>query len=72
MPSDTEEKIFKIGHSPDPDDAFMFYALAACSERVVTDLVVLRPFLFVTEHGCANFMPTHDEVMAFVDSRGGL
>ena len=25
--SDTE-KIFKIGHSPDPDDAFMFYAMA--------------------------------------------
>jgi 1,4-dihydroxy-6-naphthoate synthase len=27
MPA-TEEKIFKIGHSPDPDDAFMFYAMA--------------------------------------------
>ena len=24
----TEEKIFRIGHSPDPDDAFMFYAMA--------------------------------------------
>jgi sugar/nucleoside kinase (ribokinase family) len=25
----------------------------------------------VTKHGCANFMPTFDEVMAFVESRGG-
>ena len=24
----TEEKVFRIGHSPDPDDAFMFYAMA--------------------------------------------
>ncbi len=24
----TAEKVFKIGHSPDPDDAFMFYAMA--------------------------------------------
>jgi 1,4-dihydroxy-6-naphthoate synthase len=24
----TEEKVFHIGHSPDPDDAFMFYAMA--------------------------------------------
>lgn len=24
----TAEKIFRIGHSPDPDDAFMFYAMA--------------------------------------------
>jgi 1,4-dihydroxy-6-naphthoate synthase len=23
-----EEKVFRIGHSPDPDDAFMFYAMA--------------------------------------------
>lgn len=28
--------------------------------------------IVVTEHGCANFMPTHEEVMAFVDERGGL
>jgi 5-dehydro-2-deoxygluconokinase len=28
--------------------------------------------IVVTEHGCANFMPTYAEVMAFVDSRGGL
>ena len=28
--------------------------------------------IVVTKHGCANFMPTFDEVMAFVDSRGGL
>jgi 5-dehydro-2-deoxygluconokinase len=28
--------------------------------------------IVVTKHGCANFMPTYDEVMAFVDSRGGL
>jgi 5-dehydro-2-deoxygluconokinase len=28
--------------------------------------------IVVTQHGCANFMPTYDEVMAFVDSRGGL
>jgi 1,4-dihydroxy-6-naphthoate synthase len=24
----TAEKVFRIGHSPDPDDAFMFYAMA--------------------------------------------
>lgn len=24
------------------------------------------------KHGCANFMPTYDEVMAFVEARGGL
>ncbi len=28
--------------------------------------------IVVTKHGCANFMPTYDEVMAFIDSRGGL
>ena len=28
--------------------------------------------IVVTKHGCANFMPTWDEVMAFVDGRGGL
>ena len=26
--SQTPEKVFRIGHSPDPDDAFMFYAMA--------------------------------------------
>lgn len=28
--------------------------------------------IVVTEHGCANFMPTYDEVMEFVGERGGL
>ena len=28
--------------------------------------------IVVTKHGCANFMPTMDEVMAFVTPRGGL
>jgi 5-dehydro-2-deoxygluconokinase len=28
--------------------------------------------IVVTRHGCANFMPTYDEVMAFVAERGGL
>lgn len=28
--------------------------------------------IVVTKHGCANFMPTYDEVMAFVEQRGGL
>ena len=28
--------------------------------------------IVVTKHGCANFTPTHQEVMAFVDQRGGL
>ena len=28
--------------------------------------------IVVTKHGCANFMPTWDEVMAFVGERGGL
>jgi len=28
--------------------------------------------IVVTKHGCANFMPTYDEVMAFVAGRGGL
>jgi 5-dehydro-2-deoxygluconokinase len=28
--------------------------------------------IVVTKHGCANFMPTFDEVMAFVESRGGF
>jgi 5-dehydro-2-deoxygluconokinase len=28
--------------------------------------------IVVTRHGCANFMPTYAEVMAFVDERGGL
>jgi len=28
--------------------------------------------IVVQAHGCANFMPTYDEVMAFVESRGGL
>jgi 5-dehydro-2-deoxygluconokinase len=28
--------------------------------------------IVVTKHGCANFMPTYDEALAFVDPRGGL
>ncbi len=28
--------------------------------------------IVVTQHGCANFMPTYDEVMAFVDERDGF
>lgn len=28
--------------------------------------------IVVTQHGCANFTPTYDEVMAFVDSKGGF
>lgn len=28
--------------------------------------------IVVTKHGCANFMPTYDEVMAFVAARGGV
>jgi len=28
--------------------------------------------IVVTKHGCANFMPTYDELMTFVDSYGGL
>ena len=28
--------------------------------------------IVVTKHGCANFMPTYDEVMQFVEGYGGL
>jgi 5-dehydro-2-deoxygluconokinase len=28
--------------------------------------------ILVTKHGCANFMPTYDEVMAFIEDHGGL
>ncbi len=28
--------------------------------------------IVVTRHGCANFMPTYDEVMSFVEGRGGF
>jgi len=28
--------------------------------------------ILVTRHGCANFMPTHDEVMAFIQDHGGF
>ena len=28
--------------------------------------------IVVTKHGCANFMPTYNEVMEFVETRGGL
>ncbi|SVC56778.1 uncharacterized protein METZ01_LOCUS309632 [marine metagenome] len=28
--------------------------------------------IVVTKHGCANFMPTYNEAMAFVEARGGL
>ena len=28
--------------------------------------------IVVTEHGCANFMPTYDQVMSFIDRRGGI
>jgi 5-dehydro-2-deoxygluconokinase len=28
--------------------------------------------ILVTKHGCANFMPTFDEVVAFADAQGGL
>ena len=28
--------------------------------------------IVVTKHGCANFMPTYDEMMTFVDTHGGI
>ena len=28
--------------------------------------------ILVTKHGCANFMPTYDEVMTFIQDRGGF
>jgi 5-dehydro-2-deoxygluconokinase len=28
--------------------------------------------ILVTEHGCANFMPTHDQVMQFIQQHGGF
>jgi len=28
--------------------------------------------ILVTKHGCANFMPTYDEVMLFIQNHGGL
>jgi 5-dehydro-2-deoxygluconokinase len=28
--------------------------------------------ILVTKHGCANFMPTYDEVTAFVQNHGGM
>ena len=28
--------------------------------------------VLVTKHGCANFMPTHDEVMSFISAHGGF
>jgi 5-dehydro-2-deoxygluconokinase len=28
--------------------------------------------ILVTKHGCANFMPTHGEVMAFIEDHGGF
>lgn len=28
--------------------------------------------ILVTKHGCANFMPTHDEVMTFIGEHGGF
>lgn len=28
--------------------------------------------ILVTQHGCANFMPTNDEVMTFIESHGGF
>ncbi|GCE21901.1 5-dehydro-2-deoxygluconokinase [Dictyobacter kobayashii] len=28
--------------------------------------------ILVTQHGCANFMPTHDEVMTFIQEHGGF
>lgn len=28
--------------------------------------------ILVTKHGCANFMPTYDEVMAFIKEHGGM
>ncbi|GCE07652.1 5-dehydro-2-deoxygluconokinase [Dictyobacter aurantiacus] len=28
--------------------------------------------ILVTQHGCANFMPTHDEVMTFIQNHGGF
>ncbi len=28
--------------------------------------------ILVTKHGCANFTPTHDEVMAFIANHGGF
>jgi 5-dehydro-2-deoxygluconokinase len=28
--------------------------------------------IVVTKHGCANFMPTHAEAMAFVEQHGGF
>ncbi len=38
-----QEKIIKVGHSPDPDDAFMFYGLA--SEKVKLDGIKIEHLL---------------------------
>lgn len=38
-----EERIITVGHSPDPDDAFMFYGLAA--EKVKLDGIKIRHLL---------------------------
>ena len=37
------ERIVKVGHSPDPDDAFMFYGLA--SEKVKLDGIKIEHML---------------------------
>src|SRR3989338_9093920 len=46
----TQEKVIRFGHSPDPDDAFMFYALAGSRipmrgfrvEHVIEDIETLN------------------------------
>src|SRR6188768_4368973 len=42
MTSVTKKRLIRVGHSPDPDDAFMFYALAK-------DKIECGPFRFEHE-----------------------
>src|SRR5512136_1983475 len=39
----TNDRIIRVGHSPDPDDAFMFYGLA--SGKVKLDGIVIEHML---------------------------
>jgi 5-dehydro-2-deoxygluconokinase len=51
---------------------FLYGYLQGWSWRKAARLGNACGAIVVTRHGCANFMPTLDEVMDFVSSRGGL
>jgi 1,4-dihydroxy-6-naphthoate synthase len=61
MSTDTQRISLRIGHSPDPDDAFMWYALANDPDRLGPDGQPLRPRI---DTGRFNFIHLLEDIQS--------